>query len=283
MKRISDELKCETKRRAFAEARLKGASSWLSSLPLSSLGFSLNKRDFRDSICLRYDWKISDMPTNCGCGNMNDVDHALTCKLGGYVHLRHDALVDLESKLLIEAKCKNVRTEPHLLSTSPELHPRGTITTDGSRLDIEATGLYKKCERTLFDVRITHANAPSNQTVPLEKLLTRHEKEKKDKYLSRVINTEKSSFIPLVFSTSGGMAPECEIFHKKLAEKIAFHRRERYSDVMAYIRTRVRFSLLKSVLVSIHGIRGKQRIIPTTPLSCIDFGLIPQEAEYECR
>ncbi len=284
VKRIKEALD-GTKCRAFEEAAMKGASSWLSAMPLSSLGYCLSKRDFRDSICLRYDWRISDMPLYCGCGNANNVDHALTCKLGGYVHLRHDTLVDTESKLLIEAKCKNVQTEPHLLSTSPELHPPGTITADGARLDIEAVGLYKKCERTLFDVRITHANAPSNQSVSLEKLFARHEKEKKDKYLSRVINTEKSSFVPLVFSTSGGMAPECERFHKKVAEKISYYRRERYSDVISFIRTRVRFSLLKAVLVSIHGIRGKHRnVTPTSsPLSYIDFGLIPKEREYECR
>jgi len=35
-----------------------------------------------------------------------------------------------------------------------------------------------------------------------------------------VIDTEKSSFNPLAF-TSGGMAPECNRVNKKVAEKIA--------------------------------------------------------------
>jgi len=56
-----------------------------------------------------------------------------------------------------------------------------------------------------------------------------HEKEKnkKDKYNHRVIDIDKSSFNPLVF-TSGGMAPESNRVNKRLAEKIAEKRREPY-------------------------------------------------------
>ena len=60
-----------------------------------------------------------------------------------------------------------------------------------------------------------------------------HEKEK-DKYNQRVIDIEKSSFNPLVFTT-GGMAPECNRVNKRLAEKIAEKRREPYASVITYI------------------------------------------------
>ena len=33
----------------------KGASTWLSSLPLKAYGFRLNKQQFRDAVCMRYD------------------------------------------------------------------------------------------------------------------------------------------------------------------------------------------------------------------------------------
>ena len=114
------------------------------------------------------------------------------------------------------------------------LHPRGTITADGARLDIAATGLYGRNERTFMDVRITHPNAPSNVKVPLAKLYKRNEEEKKTKYNSRVINTEKATFVPLVFTTSGTTAPECYSFHKRIATIIAEKRRERYSNVINY-------------------------------------------------
>ena len=44
--------------RALDMAKEKGSSAWLSSLPLSFLGFVLNKQEFRDGVCLRYSWPI---------------------------------------------------------------------------------------------------------------------------------------------------------------------------------------------------------------------------------
>jgi len=83
-------------------------------------------------------------------------------------------------------------------------------------------------------------------------------KEKKDKYNQRVIDIEKSSFNPLVFTTTGRMAPECNRVNKRLAEKIAEKRREPYALVLTYIRTKLRFALLRSTLAAIQGFRGKR-------------------------
>jgi len=58
---------------------------------------------------------------------------------------------------------------------------------------------------------------------------------KRRKYNHRVIDIEKSSFNPLVF-TSGGMAPECNRDNKRLAEKIAEKHREPYASVTTYIK-----------------------------------------------
>ena len=88
---------------------------------------------------------------------------------------RHTVLVETEADLLRGAKCRNVYNEPALLPTSPELHPKGTITESGARLDIVAKGLYGRIVRTFMDVRIKHPNAPSNLNVPLDKLYKRNE------------------------------------------------------------------------------------------------------------
>ena len=45
----------------------KGSSVWLTSLPLKEMGFTLNKREFRDGLSLRYDWPIADIPSTCLC------------------------------------------------------------------------------------------------------------------------------------------------------------------------------------------------------------------------
>lgn len=247
------------------------------------LGYSLSKQDFRNAINLRYGWDIPGIHSNCACGSKNSIDHALICKKGGYVSYRHDVLVETEAEFLREAKCKNVYTEPALLPTVPELHPKGTSTAEGARLDIVATGLFGPTEKAFMDVRITHPGAPSNKKYALDKLLSKNEQEKKLKYNSRVINTEKSTFIPLVFTTGGATAPECQRFHKQIAEKIARRRKEEYSHVMSYIRTKTSFALLRSILLSLHGVRTNDKKTGrfTTPVSDVAFGLVPQEMEYE--
>ena len=43
-------------KRAVELATEKGASNWLTVIPIKDLNFNLNKREFRDAIKLRYDW-----------------------------------------------------------------------------------------------------------------------------------------------------------------------------------------------------------------------------------
>ena len=42
----------------------KGASIWLTTLPLANYGFRLNKQQFIDAICLRYNLPLHDVPKN---------------------------------------------------------------------------------------------------------------------------------------------------------------------------------------------------------------------------
>ena len=50
--------------------------------------------------------------------------------------------------------------------------------------------------------------------------------------------------VPLVFTTSGGMAPECAAFMKQVALRLADKRKDDYAVVANYIRTKIRFALL---------------------------------------
>ena len=125
------------------------------------------------------------------------------------------------------------------------------------RLDISAVGVMGSFERTFFDVRVTHPQAPSNVTLALPELYKKHEKEKIDAYEERVVESEKGYFSPMVFLTSGGMGPRCTNILKILADRIAVKREELYSHVVTHLRTRLRFALLKSVLIAIRGVRGK--------------------------
>ena len=257
-------------------AQEKGASSWLSALPIKKLGYSLNKREFRDAVSLRYGWPIPDTPAFCGCGGNNSIDHILTCKRGGYVSMRHNALRNIEGELMRNV-CKDIKIEPTLIPTQNETAGSNV---EGARLDISAIGLWSDYERTFFDVRVTHPTAESHMKKSLSYLYKENENQKKNMYNDRIINVEKATFTPLVFTTTGGMGPECSKMNKRLAELISEKKGEKYGQVMQYIRTRLRFALLRCTLVAIRGIRGK-RIPKESHIDDISFNLIPEAAVDE--
>ena len=149
-------------------------------------------------------------------------------------------------------------------------------TSENARLDVSAIGLWSPFERSFIDVRIFHPNAPSYINKNLNQVYKEHENEKKRTYNDRIINVERGTFTPLVFSTAGGTGKEAEVYHKRLAERIAPKRNETYSQVMNFIRTRIRFALLKCTLISIRGVRGRQEP-KRDEVADIDFNLIPEQ------
>ena len=223
----------------FESAQAKGSSAWLTCLPIKAMGHSLNKRDFQDAISLRYGWQVKGMPSVCSCGKPNDTEHALICPLGGYVLMRHNTIRNVEASLLGETY-KDVKIEPDLLPVGNTQLSVGTNIKDQARLDVSSIGLWSPQERCLFDVRITHPNAPSNKNKSIANLLKENENEKMRSYNDRVLQVEKASFVPLGFATSGEMGTQCEKVHKQLARVISEKKGGRYATVMAHIRTRLR-------------------------------------------
>ena len=76
------------------------------------------------------------------------------------------------------------------------------------------------------------------------------------------------------------MAPECARYHKKVAELIANKTKEEYSKVVNHIRTRVRFTLLKSTLLAIRGERGKPKKAQAN-VTELSFNTLPDMPSYE--
>ena len=186
-------------------------------------------------------------------------DHALICAKGGYVYMRHNALRDLNAELQTEV-CRDVQTEPRLLPVNNE-EVDGTKA-DGARPDVSSRGLWSPFQRTFYDVRVLHPNCSSYKDKSMEAIYKMHEDEKMNFYNSRVIMVEKGTFTPLVYTTFGGWSPQATRYHKRLAELISRKRNEEYHHVMSHIRTRVRFSLLRSVLVALRGERGRKTANP---------------------
>ena len=133
----------------------KGASSWLTTLPLEEYGFALHKSAFQDALALRYGWLPLRTPTHCACGSSFSVEHALSCPKGGLPSIRHNEIRDLTAKLLSEV-CSQIATEPELQPVSPEEFSLSTANTqDGARLDIVMNGFWGgRSERAFVDVRV---------------------------------------------------------------------------------------------------------------------------------
>ena len=128
--------------RIVALSSEKGASSWLSALPVEEHGFALHKGAFRDALCLRYGWLPSGLPTQCVCGQGFSVDHSMNCPTGGYPTLRHNELRDFTAAILSEV-CTDVCVEPPLQSLSGETLTYATANReDGARLDVSAVGFW---------------------------------------------------------------------------------------------------------------------------------------------
>ena len=92
---------------------MKGASAWLTALPLKEEGYVLNKRELYDALYLRYRWDLKRLPTKCACNKKFTMDHAMTCNTGGYIIRRHDRLRDMFAELLNDV-ASGVWTEPPL-------------------------------------------------------------------------------------------------------------------------------------------------------------------------
>ena len=68
---------------------------WLTVVPSRLNGTGISAEEWRDNVRLRYNLQPIDMLDRCdGCNCQLTVEHALSCKKGGLVHIRHDDVAD---------------------------------------------------------------------------------------------------------------------------------------------------------------------------------------------
>ena len=58
-------------------------------LPFEGTRPVLQLREFTDALCIIYGWPMKNLLGTCECGTKNSTDHALICKLGGFVIMQH--------------------------------------------------------------------------------------------------------------------------------------------------------------------------------------------------
>ena len=91
-----------------------GIGTWLAAMPGFLCGTTLSPTEFRDEIRSRYGLAVLNTETHCdGCGVKFTPSHALSCKVGGLIHMRHDESRDAIGVLASQGFTpSNVRDEP---------------------------------------------------------------------------------------------------------------------------------------------------------------------------
>ena len=195
----------------------------------------------------------------CSCGAKYELQHGLSCKKGGFVTLRHNHLHNITANL-IDQICHDVRVKsPLQVLTGETFDSRSTNMRDEARLDISARGFWTKYQMAFFDVRVFDPSAKRYDGKTLQQCYRKNEMEKKRKYNERILQVENGSFTPLVFSVNGGMGKEANKCYSRIAEKLAEKRDEPYSVMMSWIRRKIFFSMMKSIIMCIRGSRSIKR------------------------
>ena len=247
------------KLKLFEIANEEGASSWLTALPISRQGFALSKQEFCDALYIRYGFQLKRLPSNCVCGATFSVEHAMTCRLGGYVIRRHNDVRDTLACMLKEV-AKDVQLEPALTPLTGELFQRKSTTRDNeARCDVAARNVWTNGVNTFLDIRIFNPIAPSYRNLAPNSIYKRLESEKKGKYGERVVEVEKGTFTPMVFSSLGGCGVEASRLIKRVAELMAEKQDVNKSATMNLIRTKISFSVLRSAVLCVRATRSMRR------------------------
>ena len=149
------------------------------------------------------------------------------------------------------------------------LRYRTANTNNEARVDISARGFWTRGQKAFVDIRIFDPMAACHRALTLEAAHRRNEQEKIRAYEERILHVDQGSFTPLVFTTSGGMSPKAKCFYSRLSELISEKKHQPRSHVVAWMRCRLSFSLLRSALLCLRGTRYST---PTpTDISSLDY------------
>lgn len=261
--------------------RSEASGAWLTCLPSWVNGTELSADEFRDNVRLRYNLKPLYIPERCdGCGAKMTVDHALSCKAGGLVHVRHDDVADEFGHLCgLAFKPSRVTHEPLINSgticeaeeavarrlqdelrrqrrnlddvetaedeRADQTHnPRPQFNNE-NRADKGVLGFWKRNRECLFDVRITDTEGRSTRNQDPHRVIAKCEKEKKDKHLAACLYRRKD-FVPLVYSVDGVTGREAKSAERRLASALAWKWKRHYSEMCGFVRARMALAVVRA-------------------------------------
>ncbi|KAI2510249.1 hypothetical protein MHU86_4127 [Fragilaria crotonensis] len=251
--------------------RSAATGAWLSTRPNLLNGSDLSAEEFRDGVRLRLGLTPTSLPPRCdGCGERFTTEHAMSCRKGGLILHRHNDLVATWGQLCGQAHTPSTVSDEPLIHTSQDVRAAGATCTEPTpelRGDIAVHGFWTRGTTAIFDVRVTDTDAPSNRNTTPEKVLLRHEKEKKAKYGALCI-ARRRTFTPLVFSVDGMQGVEATAASRRLASSLASKWRRSYSEVCGFVRSRLAIALVRSASRCLRADRNPMRRTPFPIWDC---------------
>ena len=243
--------------RAIDLAREKGASAVFSCLPLERYGFAFkSKRDYVDLLRMRYRMRLRGLPRSCACGESYSLDHSQMCRLGGFIHMRHDEPKNLFASLASQVY-RDVQVEPPLAPLSGEELRQGAKVGEDVRSDVRVRGFWSPHRDAFFEFRVSYPFAVTYENRKPHKLCEHLSKMRKREYEQRVREVDGADFTPMVMLSTGSVGAEMDVAIKSLASKLAMKREEAYSHVCGLVRCSFAFALARSALVCLRGTRSR--------------------------
>ena len=246
-------------------SRSTESGQWLGAIPHRLNGTELSADEFRDGLYLRYGLQPRRLPTHCdGCGDPFSVAHAMSCKVGGLIHGRHNDLRDEWAHHCDRAFPGRPVSEPSI--------PQLTANPDAPALrgDVGVHGFWKTGTQCVFDIRVTDLNQSSLQRKPADKVLEAQEREKKRQYL-RPCRDARRHFTPLVFSADGLMGRETVEAVQHLGGKLAKKWSASYSVTVSLLRLRLSLSLVRAASRCLRGTRNPRGLPAGPPADQMEF------------
>ena len=155
---------------------------------------------------------------------------------------------------------------------------KSSNTSNQARADVSARALWINRQTAFCDGSVFNPLFRCHLYHSLPAVHKKIENEKKREHNQRILQVEHGLFTPLVFLCFGGMSRECSRFPLHTAERLANRRKESKSKISAWIKARLNFALIRTMLLYLHGTRTPRNV---ENISEIDLCVIVAESNIE--
>ena len=118
-------------------------------------------------------------------------------------------------------------------------------------------GVFGRVTRKHSYVQVFDPNAPRYSKQTLKQCYPMNENENKRHYNTRILEVDQGGLRPLDFTGAGGIGGKGRAFYSRLATSLSLKNGTARSKVTSWTQSKINFSLLRSMSLSLRGSRLK--------------------------